>query len=437
MLTQDDPPLTVRNDLGCRPACRAAPTYTAAWHVEWPLRDAKRVRVARRQAGGRRLAERGCAATCRGQRVTTMKSVPSPVSGPRPWSDTTSDEPGDHQFANLVDHVLRNFDAGECLLRGHRRRLAIGDWLFHAFALAMASCRRLTGRWPSLRLAFGASPGSDTTFQRNVEPSARYSIAVKTCVPSGCSGFSMVIGASNTGAKFCRTKILPSLRLTKIAIGAAGAPAHDWSAGLASGNGTSRCQPVRVRRCGAGASGVGLAAAGWPALYGLVVWTRRLIRRFGRTPQHGICRLPCAGSRPVRAARRGRTADATSIVPAETTSAAGVPGSLVASSAGFVLMLRLPRRSAPWWSRATGDRRLWAGLSLCTNRCGSAKSVGAQFGARDDHAHAERVKLPEARGEFVRHADAAVRRLMTETLPSCSATPDQVMRCMNGIGAPL
>src|SRR5580692_8748456 len=64
-----------------------------------------------------------------------------------------------------------------------------------------------------------ASPGIVTTFQRNVALSARYSIAVKTWVPSGSSGCSMVIASSNTGSKSCRTKIFFALRLMKIAIG--------------------------------------------------------------------------------------------------------------------------------------------------------------------------------------------------------------------------
>src|SRR5277367_5806306 len=71
----------------------------------------------------------------------------------------------------------------------------------------------------ALTAALAVSAGIDTTFQRNVELSARYSIAVKTCVPIGCSGCAMVIASSKTGSKSCRTKIFLSLRLTKIAIG--------------------------------------------------------------------------------------------------------------------------------------------------------------------------------------------------------------------------
>src|ERR1700730_14187620 len=71
----------------------------------------------------------------------------------------------------------------------------------------------------ALTAALAVSAGIDTTFQRNVELSARYSIAVKTCVPIGCSGCAMVIASSKTGSKSCRTKIFFSFPLTKIAIG--------------------------------------------------------------------------------------------------------------------------------------------------------------------------------------------------------------------------
>ena len=151
-----------------------------------------------------------CRARRAGQRVTTMKSVPSPVSSPRPWSDTTSDEPGTISCGNLVDHVLRNIDARERFGRRLRRRQLADRLLDGLFAPAVRV--PYAGSFSASRFAFGGSPGSDTTFQRNVEPSSRYSIAVKTWVPNGCSGCSMVIGGVEQ-----RLEILPHVNLLFLA----------------------------------------------------------------------------------------------------------------------------------------------------------------------------------------------------------------------------
>ena len=43
--------------------------------------------------------------------------------------------------------------------------------------------------------------GIDTTFQRNEAPSFCSSNRVNTCVPKGSSGFSILIGTSNSGVK--------------------------------------------------------------------------------------------------------------------------------------------------------------------------------------------------------------------------------------------
>ena len=59
--------------------------------------------------------------------------------------------------------------------------------------------------------------GNITAFHRMPAPLAMTSIAVKTCVPSGWSGLSIVTGISNSGARPCRTKIFFSLRLTNMA----------------------------------------------------------------------------------------------------------------------------------------------------------------------------------------------------------------------------
>ena len=47
-----------------------------------------------------------------------------------------SEEPGNDQLGNLLDHVLRDFDAGERLLRRLRRRQRFGALLLHAHPLA-------------------------------------------------------------------------------------------------------------------------------------------------------------------------------------------------------------------------------------------------------------------------------------------------------------
>src|SRR5215216_6669512 len=65
----------------------------------------------------------------------------------------------------------------------------------------------------------GSSSRNDTTVQRIAAPSFWNSIAVKTCVPSGSSGFWILTGTSNSGVKPRRTKSLCNLRLTKTEIG--------------------------------------------------------------------------------------------------------------------------------------------------------------------------------------------------------------------------
>ena len=61
--------------------------------------------------------------------------------------------------------------------------------------------------------------GTVITVQRRLALSSLKASAVYTWVPSGCSGLSIVTGASNTGSKPLRTNTLPSLRLTNTAIG--------------------------------------------------------------------------------------------------------------------------------------------------------------------------------------------------------------------------
>mgnify|MGYP003693847493 CR=1 FL=1 len=54
------------------------------------------------------------------QRVSTMKSVPLPVSPPMPWSEMISEAPGDISSGNPVERVLRDGDAVERVGRVRR-----------------------------------------------------------------------------------------------------------------------------------------------------------------------------------------------------------------------------------------------------------------------------------------------------------------------------
>ena len=88
-------------------------------------------------------------------------------------------------------------------------------------ALASTSLGRV-GCWALFLFPVGSPVrscllGNITAFHRMPAPLAMTSIAVKTCVPSGWSGLSIVTGISNSGAKPCRTKIFFSLRLTNMA----------------------------------------------------------------------------------------------------------------------------------------------------------------------------------------------------------------------------
>ena len=64
--------------------------------------------------------------------------------------------------------------------------------LVSSAAVTFASALRSSG-------LTGISRGSDTTVQRIAVASVLNSTAVKTCVPSGTSGFAIVTGDSNSG----------------------------------------------------------------------------------------------------------------------------------------------------------------------------------------------------------------------------------------------
>src|SRR6516162_3334918 len=57
------------------------------------------------------------------------------------------------------------------------------------------------GERPSNRRTTVLCSGIETRLQRMAEPSSRGSMTVKTCVPSGSSGFWILTGASNRGVK--------------------------------------------------------------------------------------------------------------------------------------------------------------------------------------------------------------------------------------------
>src|SRR6266436_4038487 len=161
-----------------------------------------------------------------GQRVSTMKSVPLPVSEPSPLSEMMSEAPGD------ISSEIRASASGGMATR------ASASLAFDAGPTtgAAGSSRRLP--FTDFLTGSGLAPGIDTTFQRSVVLSSLTAKAVKTWVPSGRFGSSNVTGASNTGSKPLRTNSLPSLRLmnTEIGPGLSGF----GSAGLRSGPVVSR-----------------------------------------------------------------------------------------------------------------------------------------------------------------------------------------------------
>ena len=93
-----------------------------------------------------------------------------------------------------------------------RRRPGVGDRPGLGWLLALRLLV-LVGSAPGWR----GFEGTVIRFQRMPAPSSVTSMAVKTWVPSGRSGFSITIGMSNIGMKPCRTNIFFSLRLTNTA----------------------------------------------------------------------------------------------------------------------------------------------------------------------------------------------------------------------------
>src|SRR5258707_7022225 len=222
-------------------------------------------------------------------------------------------------------------------------------------------------------------------------------LAVKTWVPSGSSGRAIVTGTSNTGAKPLRTNNLPSLRLTNNEIG----PGR-----CCKGSSTF----------GAGAGSAADGSAGRPASAGLS----------GAAPPStcGDATAP--------------TSDEDGVVSSRDAAAPAPPATppVVATTTAPV---------------ATSDRLGAAELR--------------PFDVPGSNAASDDLTSPARRGCVISNAAASPRVMMTRaptlvmphrrtanrsgrrmqpweagwpgTTPACRATPDQVIRCMYGIGALL
>src|SRR6266511_3051170 len=117
----------------------------------------------------------------RDQRVSTMKSVPLPVSGPSPWSEMTSEAPGD------ISSEIRSSASGGMLTRSSA---SVAFDAGRAGAGGGSTCLPLA----DFLAGAGPAPGIDTTFQRSVVLSSLTAKAVKTWVPNGRSGSLKVTG---------------------------------------------------------------------------------------------------------------------------------------------------------------------------------------------------------------------------------------------------
>ena len=325
--------------------------------------------------------------------MTTMKSVPSPVSSPRPWSDTTSDEPGTISCGNLVDRRPAEFRCGRAPAAGFcgggigraasRRPLSLAP----AAALCRSSWLVVLG---ACARAFGSSPGSDTTFQRNVVRSSSEKFHRGEDVrPERL--FRMLDGDRRVEQ---RLEILPHVNLLLLA-------ADEDRDRRFLGHGVSdlfrrlgerhryvrrcggrrrhvsrrrrgrlrcwsgRCRPVSSRRP------VRFSArpSGGPALARSAAGVSALAYR--TSARIGLGRHPASLRRHHRGAAsplpRKPISDGFTVVAA---SAGGASAVLVASTLCAVFTGGADDGAGAGAAAATG------GLSLCTNRCGSANSVG-------------------------------------------------------------
>src|SRR5256886_10471547 len=121
------------------------------------------------------MATQGDVLAQRDQRVSTMKSVPLPVSGPSPWSEMISEAPGDISSeirSNASGGILTRssasvaFDAGRGGAGGGWTCLPLADFLARAHPV----------------------PGIDTTVQRSVVLSSFAAKAGETWVSHGPAG---------------------------------------------------------------------------------------------------------------------------------------------------------------------------------------------------------------------------------------------------------
>ena len=123
---------------------------------------------------------------------------------------TRSGRAGGQQLADALDRLRRNWmrSSASAAVDGAFDRTAWAATGSDAPGLLAAGGRR------SARAARPASRSRSSACGAAV---LDLPCAVKTCVPSGCSGLAISIGISNSGTKPCRTKIFFSFLLTKTA----------------------------------------------------------------------------------------------------------------------------------------------------------------------------------------------------------------------------
>src|SRR5712671_5855983 len=218
-------------------------------------------------------------------------------------------------------------------------------------------------------------------------PSCIGRLAVKTWVPSGSSGRAIVIGTSNTGAKPLRTNNLPSLRLTNNEIGPG-------------------CCCKGSSTFGAGAGPTGDGSAGRPASAGL--------SGAAPPPTCGDADAPNADEDGAESSR-----DAAAPAPPATAPVVATTTAPVATwGAAELRAFDVPGSNAASDALASPARR------------GCAISYGAAS-PRVMTTRAPTLVMPHKRT-----ANRSGRRIQPweagwpGTTPACSATPDQVIRCM-------
>src|SRR5215468_9327958 len=226
--------------------------------------------------------------------------------------------------------------------------------------------------------------------QRTPAPSFAGRLAVKTCVPSGSSGRAIVTGTSNTGAKPLRTNNLPSLRLTNNEIGPG-------------------CCCKGSSTFGAGAGSTGDGSAGWPASAGLS----------GAAPLS-----TCGDADAPNSDADGAESSRDPAVPAPP------------ATAPVVATTTVPVAT----SDRLGAAELRAFDGPGPNAASDALASPARRGCVISYGAASprvmTTRTPTLVMPHKRTANRSGRRIQPwdagwpGTTPACSATPDQVIRCM-------